>query len=65
MHLEGARSIYGLIPEKIKSATDFEFLKPWFRYHYVLSEYTYPAEITKTDILLPCDMPENHKVCVS
>ena len=65
MHLEGARSIYELIPEKIKSSIDFEFLKPWFQYHYVLSEYTYPAKTTKTDVLLPYDIPENHKVCRS
>lgn len=62
MHLEGARSIYDLIPEKTKSAADFEFLKPWFQYHYVLSEYTYPAERGNTDVFLPCDTPENYKV---
>lgn len=62
MHLQGARSIYDTIPETVKSRTGFEFLKPWFQYHYIFSQYTYPAQTPNLSIVLPCSTPENRKV---
>lgn len=53
MHLEGARSIYETIPETVKSAAGFEFLKPWFQYHYIFSQYTYPPQVATSHLELP------------
>ncbi|KAF1922745.1 uncharacterized protein M421DRAFT_426575 [Didymella exigua CBS 183.55] len=62
MHLEGAKLLLDTIPEKVKSAAGFEFLKPWFRYHYIFSQYTYPPHTTDLEIKLPDDTPENSKI---
>jgi hypothetical protein len=62
MHLQGAKSIYDTIPEAFKSSSSFEFLKPWFQYHYVFSQYTYPPQVTGSDIKPPDNMVKNGKV---
>jgi len=64
MHLEGAKSVYDTIPETVKSAPGFEFLEPWFQYHYIFSQYTYSAQAIETEMVPPCDSPENRKVCL-
>lgn len=53
MHLEGAKSVYDTIPQAVRSGVDFAFLEPWFQYHYILSQYTYPPERIDTHIVLP------------
>ncbi|KAF3040747.1 hypothetical protein E8E12_008790 [Didymella heteroderae] len=53
MHLEGAKSIFNTIPEIVRSSPGFDFLKPWFQYHYILSQYTYPSQPTDLTIQLP------------
>jgi hypothetical protein len=65
MHLEGARSVYDMIPEDMKSSTNFEFLTPWFQYHYIFSEYTYPPQATVASFVLPDNTVENGKVSAS
>ena len=63
MHLEGAKSVYDTIPESVKSSAGFEFLKPWFQYHYVFSQYTYPPQVADRDIVLLDATADNRKVC--
>ncbi|KAJ4993613.1 C6 finger domain-containing protein [Stagonosporopsis vannaccii] len=62
MHLEGAKSVYDTIPEAVKSSVDFEFLEPWFQYHYILSQYTYPAERIDSQIALPESTVKSSKI---
>ncbi|KAF2628274.1 hypothetical protein BU25DRAFT_43010 [Macroventuria anomochaeta] len=62
MHLEGAKSVYNTIPETVKSTAGFEFLKPWFQYHYIFSQYTYPAQVANPEISLPSNTSENRKI---
>ncbi|KAF9690831.1 hypothetical protein EKO04_011169 [Ascochyta lentis] len=62
MHLQGARSVYDSIPETVKSAVGFEFLKPWFQYHYIFSQYTYPVQDLSSEVVLPCNTVENRKI---
>ncbi|KAF3041016.1 hypothetical protein E8E11_007639 [Didymella keratinophila] len=53
MHLEGAKSVFDTIPEIVRSSPDFDFLRPWFQYHYIFSQYTYPPQTTESIIRLP------------
>ncbi|KAH6633494.1 fungal-specific transcription factor domain-containing protein [Boeremia exigua] len=62
MHLEGAKSVYDLIPHIVKSGVDFKFLKPWFEYHDVLRQYTYPPQGTVAQIVLPDSTVESSKI---
>lgn len=62
MHLQGAKSIYDTIPANAKFETGFEFLRPWFQYHYIFSQYTYPEHATESEIILPSATQENRKV---
>jgi hypothetical protein len=62
MHLEGAKSIFNTIPEIVRSSAGFDFLKPWFQYHYVFSQYTYPPRTTDSIIRLPENTTDKGKV---
>jgi len=62
MHLEGAKSVYDTIPEAIRSSADFAFLEPWFQYHYILSQYTYPPQRIDSQIVLPESTAKSCKV---
>jgi len=61
MHLEGAKSVFDTIPEIIKSSPGFDFLKPWFQYHYIFSQYIYPPQTTEP-IILPESTVDKGKV---
>lgn len=62
MHLEGAKSVYDTIPEAVRSGVGFEFLDPWFQYHYIFSQYTYPPRFVDAQIVLPDSRAESSKV---
>lgn len=62
MHLEGARSVFETIPEIVRSSPDFDFLKPWFQYHYIFSQYTYPPQTIESIIRLPDNTAAKRKV---
>lgn len=62
MHLEGARSVYDTIPQAAKAGIGFDFLKPWFQYHYIFSQYTYPPQGSVSDIIIPENTPETSRV---
>lgn len=61
MHLEGAKSVYEMIPPSVRSDSGFDFLKPWFQYHYIFSQYTYPPQGSVSDIMLPESTPESSR----
>lgn len=63
MHLEGAKSLYNTIPETVKAAPGFEFLDPWFQYHYTFSQYTYLSLAMNAEIVLPCETLKGRKAC--
>jgi hypothetical protein len=62
MHLEGAKSVFDTIPEIVKSSPDFGFLKPWFQYHYIFSQYTYPPQPMECVVRLPDNTTAKGKV---
>jgi len=55
--------VYDSIPQAVKSDVGFEFLEPWFRYHYIFSQYTYPPAGDISDIVLPKKDTKNYRVC--
>ncbi|KAF3006689.1 hypothetical protein E8E13_008809 [Curvularia kusanoi] len=61
-HLAGAKSVYDIIPEAVKSDVSFEFLEPWFQYHYIFSQYTYPPVRNVYQITLPDKDPKTSTI---
>ncbi|UPX12777.1 uncharacterized protein EKO05_0003315 [Ascochyta rabiei] len=68
VHLQGARSVYNTIPAAVKSAAGFLFLKPWFQYHYIFSQYTYSVQNPSPEIIgvLGCSTEVLHLIsCIN
>jgi hypothetical protein len=57
--------VYDIIPQAVKSDVGFEFLEPWFRYHYIFSQYTHPPTGNVSDIVLPNKDIKASRVCHS
>jgi hypothetical protein len=55
--------VYDIIPQAVKSDIGFEFLEPWFRYHYIFSQYTYPPTGDVSDIVLSEKDTKACRVC--
>lgn len=62
MHLEGAKSVFDTIPDTVRSSPDFDFLQPWFQYHYIFSQYTYPPQTPEPIVKLPDNTADKCKV---
>ena len=57
--------MYDIIPQAVKSDVGFEFLEPWFQYHYIFSQYTRPPTADISDIVLPIKDTKSCRVCRS
>jgi len=67
LHLQGAKTITGALSKREREMPCFEFILPWFDYHNVLSNYSFPANSfghvhQVVNINLPEWNSENQKV---